>query len=64
MKVICDQHDSCNNFECDHIEEHSHFHMCDEKCSDDGHVGAKCYSIIKEIRKQKLKKLNDSIRKL
>ncbi len=60
MTVICDQHNSCDIFECRHRFEHTHYHMCDVNCVQSNHLDAKCCATIKEVRKQKIKKLNES----
>lgn len=58
MKVICCKHLECEQKNCPHIKQHTHMEPCDRNC--EVHYNSTCKSELKQIRENKLKKINGS----
>lgn len=58
MKVICPLYLNCTIDDCPHKILHYPNHKCYKNC--DGTTDSKCSATLKSIRKEKLKKINES----
>jgi hypothetical protein len=58
MKVICENHQICDDNDCDHKVLHDEFLKCHYVC--DRYSNCACLSL-KDIRAKKLKKINKNL---